>query len=100
MPVSTDRFPAKPILKEGYPKNVTALANSTVTFECPVLTDLAVWVQWAKYHAYNETDNKIIRNEVAFEVGCGQLNLFKHTLVSVFDHSVNSLRLWDDGFFY
>lgn len=71
MPVSTDRFPAKPILKEGYPKNVTALANSTVTFECPVLTDLAVWVQWAKYHAYNETDNKIIRNEVAFEVGCG-----------------------------
>lgn len=66
---STDRFPAPPVITEGYPKNVTALIGSTATFRCPLFSDLGVFVQWAKYHAYNKSDNKILRHETESEVG-------------------------------
>lgn len=62
----TDRFPSQPIIIEGYPKNVTALTDSNVTFRCPVFSDVAVYVQWAKYHAHNNTD---LRNETEWQVG-------------------------------
>lgn len=48
-----ERFPAKPYIKEGYPKNITALVNSTVKFECPqILTDLEPYIQWIYTKTY------------------------------------------------
>ncbi|XP_058128873.1 fibroblast growth factor receptor homolog 1-like [Anopheles ziemanni] len=43
-----DRFPARPHFLET-PKNVTALVNSTATFRCPVLSDLAPHFEWVRY---------------------------------------------------
>lgn len=50
-----DRFPARPLIKENYPKNTTVLANSTAQFECPIITDLSAHIQWAKYRAHNDS---------------------------------------------
>lgn len=52
----TDRFPSKPYIVEGNPKNITAVVNETVIFNCPVVADIAVHYQWAKYHVDNDTD--------------------------------------------
>ena len=47
-----ERFPAKPYIKDEYPKNVTTLVNSTVKFECPqVIPDLQPFIEWF----YSET---------------------------------------------
>lgn len=48
-----DRFPSAPIIKEGYPKNVTALENMTIYFECPILSDLGAHIEWAKFEGAN-----------------------------------------------
>jgi hypothetical protein len=33
---------------DGYPQNVTALVNTTVTFTCPTYSDLEPYIQWVK----------------------------------------------------
>lgn len=59
----TDRFPSKPYIVEGNPKNITAVVNETVIFNCPVVADIAVHYQWAKYHENNDTDVTKLRSK-------------------------------------
>ncbi|XP_043269981.1 fibroblast growth factor receptor homolog 1-like isoform X2 [Venturia canescens] len=47
-----ERFPHKPYINEGFPKNVTALINTTVTFRCPIISDLEPYMQWVKVAEY------------------------------------------------
>lgn len=49
---SVERFPHKPYIKEEFPKNVTAVVNSTVTFKCPIVSDLEPYMQWLKVAEY------------------------------------------------
>lgn len=67
-----DRFPSAPIIHEGYPKNLTVLENSTVYFECPILSDLGVHIEWAKFHN-NNTDTAIPKNVTKLEVSMNTL---------------------------
>ncbi|KAK0096930.1 hypothetical protein PV326_003858 [Microctonus aethiopoides] len=43
-----ERFPHKPYINEGFPKNTTALLNTTVIFRCPIVSDLEPYIQWVK----------------------------------------------------
>ncbi|PSN31292.1 hypothetical protein C0J52_27018 [Blattella germanica] len=43
-----ERYPHKPYVKEGYPHNVTAIVNSTVSFECCTFSDLEPHIEWVK----------------------------------------------------
>lgn len=63
-----DRFPARPYIKEDYPKNVTVLRNETAEFSCPVLSDLAEHITWVKAKAYNDSDGNIKPGTVRLEV--------------------------------
>ncbi|XP_011160426.1 fibroblast growth factor receptor homolog 1 isoform X2 [Solenopsis invicta] len=47
-----ERYPHKPAIYLDYPKNVTALINSTATFKCPTLSDLEPYIQWLKVDEY------------------------------------------------
>ncbi|XP_014604414.1 PREDICTED: fibroblast growth factor receptor homolog 1-like isoform X2 [Polistes canadensis] len=47
-----ERFPHKPYINEDFPKNVTALVNSSVTFRCPIVADLEPYIQWVKVAEY------------------------------------------------
>jgi len=47
-----ERFPHKPYINEDFPKNVTALVNSTATFRCPIVSDLEPYIQWVKVAEY------------------------------------------------
>nr|KAF7397041.1 hypothetical protein H0235_016578 [Vespula pensylvanica] len=47
-----ERFPHKPYINEDFPKNVTALVNSSVTFKCPIVSDLEPYIQWVKVAEY------------------------------------------------
>ncbi len=70
-----DRFPSRPVLKEGYPKNITALENSTVTFDCPIISDLEPHIMWAKFRASNGS-SKIPNNVHKFPVKFSKLSMF------------------------
>lgn len=52
----TDRFPARPYILEGYLTNQTAIIGRSVNFSCPIISDIAAHIQWARYHANNDTD--------------------------------------------
>uniref|UniRef100_A0A336M9J8 receptor protein-tyrosine kinase n=1 Tax=Culicoides sonorensis TaxID=179676 RepID=A0A336M9J8_CULSO len=58
-----DRFPARPYVKEGYPRNVTVLVNTSAFFSCPIISDLAPHVLWYNLHILNETDLQNISSE-------------------------------------
>ncbi|KAL0134594.1 hypothetical protein PUN28_001414 [Cardiocondyla obscurior] len=47
-----ERFPHKPYINEDFPKNVTALVNSTAIFRCPIVSDLEPYIQWVKVAEY------------------------------------------------
>ncbi|TGZ49373.1 Fibroblast growth factor receptor [Temnothorax longispinosus] len=49
---TAERFPHKPYINEDYPKNVTALVNSTATFRCPIVSDLEPYIEWYKVAEY------------------------------------------------
>lgn len=49
---SIERFPHKPYINVDFPKNVTAVVNSTVTFKCPIVSDLEPYIQWLKVVEY------------------------------------------------
>lgn len=50
-----ERYPHKPYVKEDYPRNVTALVNTTVMFNCPTYSDLEPHIQWVKMpHMFEE----------------------------------------------
>lgn len=64
---SLERFPSAPIIREGFPKNQSAVENSTVVFECPLISDLGAHVQWTKI-TNNGTVSKL---EVSFTRSLG-----------------------------
>ncbi|XP_026301103.1 fibroblast growth factor receptor homolog 1 isoform X2 [Apis mellifera] len=47
-----ERFPHKPYINVDFPKNVTAVVNSTVAFKCPIVSDLEPYIQWLKVVEY------------------------------------------------
>lgn len=63
-----ERYPHRPVIQDGFPKNITARPNATVTFSCPVIADLEVFIQWAKYPAFNDSDVKVWNNGSLLEV--------------------------------
>lgn len=55
-----ERFPHKPYIKEGFPKNVTVLVNSEAQFECPTLSDsdsepCVLWMRVSSDVGHEET---------------------------------------------
>ncbi|KAL7017810.1 hypothetical protein ACKWTF_010540 [Chironomus riparius] len=63
----SDRYPSAPIIVEGFPRNQTVLENSTVMFECPLISDLGVHVEWAKFKTDSTTNATIPKNISKFE---------------------------------
>ncbi|KAL1461147.1 hypothetical protein WDU94_013076 [Cyamophila willieti] len=61
-----ERLASKPYFKDGYPRNVTALVNSTARFECPTLSDLEPHLQWFKGTNVSVAD--ITNNETLLKV--------------------------------
>ena len=47
-----ERFPHKPYINEDFPKNVTAVLYSNVTFKCPIVSDLEPFMQWVRVADY------------------------------------------------
>ncbi|XP_034235544.1 fibroblast growth factor receptor homolog 1-like isoform X2 [Thrips palmi] len=41
-----ERFRHKPYVKEGFPRNATALVGASASFECPLYADLSAFYQW------------------------------------------------------
>lgn len=64
----TDRFPARPYILDDYPKNLTVLQNSTAEFSCPVIADIAAHITWAKYKAFNDTEDTMTPTTLRLEV--------------------------------
>lgn len=56
MNATLDRYPSRPYISEGHPMNQTAIVNGNVTFKCPVVSDIAAHITWAKYLALNDND--------------------------------------------
>ncbi|XP_076295865.1 fibroblast growth factor receptor homolog 1 isoform X2 [Lasioglossum baleicum] len=54
-----ERFPHKPYIKEDFPKNMTALVNSTVIFKCPIMSDLEPFIQWLKTAEYPGNEKNV-----------------------------------------
>ncbi|XP_043460823.1 fibroblast growth factor receptor homolog 1-like isoform X2 [Leptopilina heterotoma] len=44
-----ERFPHKPYINEDFPKNVTALIHTNVTFKCPIVSDLEPYMEWRRF---------------------------------------------------
>lgn len=64
----SDRFPSAPIISEGYPKNITVVENGTAVFECPILSDLGVHIEWAKFYSANRSKDLLPDNVSKLEV--------------------------------
>jgi hypothetical protein len=65
---STERFPHKPYIKEGFPKNVTALAGDLAVLQCPTLSDLEPYIQWLKVNFSQINDSFSIPQGVVVQV--------------------------------
>lgn len=67
-----DRFPARPYIEEANLTNQTAIIYGNVTFNCPVIADIAAHITWARYHAFNNTDTNFTSKSstVKLEVYC------------------------------
>lgn len=63
----SERFPHKPYINEGFPKNTTAVLNSTVTFRCPIVSDLEPYITWAKVTEYPD-DQEISPQGILLQV--------------------------------
>lgn len=66
--VHSDRYPFPPYILNGYPKNVTAVKNSTVWFECPILSDMEAHFTWAKVNPQNDTNGVVFPNSTILKV--------------------------------
>ena len=56
----------RPIITGGL-QNQTVLVNTTVTFQCDLISDLEAHIQWAKVHIQNDSDISL-SNITKFEV--------------------------------
>lgn len=62
-----DYHKTRPYIRNGFPKNVTAMENTTVTFQCPTI-DPNASILWAKYQAFNDSDGSFMANTTTFKV--------------------------------
>ncbi|XP_008545784.1 fibroblast growth factor receptor homolog 1 isoform X2 [Microplitis demolitor] len=53
-----ERFPHKPYINEGFPKNATVAINGTISFRCPIVSDLEPYIQWLKVAEYPDDHEK------------------------------------------
>ncbi|KAG8038427.1 hypothetical protein G9C98_006123 [Cotesia typhae] len=53
-----ERFPHKPYINEGFPKNATVAINDSITFRCPIVSDLEPFIQWLKVNEYPDDHEK------------------------------------------
>jgi len=72
-----ERFPHKPIVVDGYPKNVTALVNATVKFSCPTISDLEPYIQWVKssHRVDDETGPVDVTTSRPYQVRVGMVQV-------------------------
>lgn len=54
----SERFPHKPYIQEGFPKNATVAINDSITFKCPMIVDLEPFIQWLKVNEYPDDHEK------------------------------------------
>lgn len=64
----SERFPHKPYIKEGFPKNVTVLVNSTAKFQCEVVSDMEPFLQWMRVSYKPDDDDSLPTGTEIFEV--------------------------------
>lgn len=63
-----ERFPSKPYIMDGFPKNATVLVNSTTSLSCPLLSDLEPYIRWYAMEVGNETDWKNLPTDKLIQV--------------------------------
>lgn len=69
-----ERFPHKPYINIGYPKNATVVVNSTATFKCPIVSDLEPFMQWVRVDEKpSEQNNTLNGTLLQVHVHCRQL---------------------------
>lgn len=56
--MGSERFPHKPYINEGFPKNATVAINGTISFRCPIVSDLEPYIQWLKVAEYPDDHEK------------------------------------------
>ena len=59
-----DRIRSPPIQSDRFPHNITALVNTTATFECRVLTDVEPSFFWISYLNSTNTSIKTLEDKV------------------------------------
>ncbi|CAB3373127.1 Hypothetical predicted protein [Cloeon dipterum] len=52
-----ERFPHKPYIKEGFPRNTTVVVGEIAALQCPTLSDLEPYIQWIKTNISTITDD-------------------------------------------
>ncbi|XP_011300094.1 fibroblast growth factor receptor homolog 1 isoform X2 [Fopius arisanus] len=77
-----ERFPHKPYINEGFPKNETVVFFSNVTFRCPIVSDLEPFIQWFKVDDY-PNDNGAPPNGTILQAGDAVENPETLTLYNV-----------------
>lgn len=98
-PSVLDRFPARPYIVEGHLINITAIVNETVTFNCPVLADIAVHVQWARYRAFNDTDGNLNARPDTIQLEVLFIMSFPFQMVSLISVMVFEFLYWNSSSF-
>lgn len=66
--IEIERFPSRPYIMDGYPKNTTVLVNDTAFFSCPPVSDLSPYLVWYAMKVENDTDIKSLPSELQLEV--------------------------------
>lgn len=87
-----DRYPSRPYISEGHPMNQTAIVSGNVTFKCPVVSDIAAHITWAKYLALNDNDTDSDfpsqPNTIRFQVYIRKFQIILYVLVRMIGRSV------------
>ncbi|XP_059486028.1 fibroblast growth factor receptor homolog 1-like isoform X2 [Neocloeon triangulifer] len=55
-----ERFPHKPYIKEGFPRNMTVVAGDLAVLQCPTLSDLEPYIQWLKVNISSTNDDSSV----------------------------------------
>ncbi|XP_055371143.1 fibroblast growth factor receptor homolog 1-like isoform X2 [Condylostylus longicornis] len=74
-----DRVRSGPMIAPNSPVNVTALENSTVTFNCPIMfPDLAVHIDWLHHIPNNESSDSISNLQEMAQRFVKEISQFRH----------------------
>jgi len=82
---STERFPHKPYIKEGFPKNVTVLAGDLAVLQCPTLSDLEPYIQWLKVNFSQINDSLSVPQGMIVQVAT-QSQKSPHPVAALISH--------------